>query len=328
MACGQEHRGGWHDGQGPAHRRHHSNVGTPCTNGELRTEQCYGVLVESGRCLWCRRLACYCRIQPCAVQSGSICLGFGSVVDVCWRGVLLDPKGAIVTLSPLQPAGTKTSHRALDDQSVVRELTGTFLPKVTYLTGPRGVEYRRDDQSGTARWYVYDGLGSVMGEVSPDGTLTRTQSFDVYGAVRTSSGTATTKHKFVGSLGHPSDDETGLVYMRARYYDPVVGRFASEDPGRNGANWFAYCSDNPVNAVDEDGRATNYVWLVTRLFVAVMTSDLFCGAFFAACCSLLLPLCAEIAAAGSVVGGATWEITGGCRMLPHRRSHGRVRDGE
>ena len=53
----------------------------------------------------------------------------------------------------------------------------------------------------------------------------------MYGAVRTSSGTATSKHKFVGSLGHPSDDETGLVYMRARYYDPVVGRFASEDPG-------------------------------------------------------------------------------------------------
>jgi YD repeat-containing protein len=108
-----------------------------------------------------------------------------------------------------------------DGTMFVREFTGTGTVKATYLPGPRGVEYRRDDVAGTARWYVYDGLGSVMGEVSPDGTLTRTQSFDVYGAVRTSSGTATTKHKFVGSLGHVSDDETGLTYMRARYYDPV-----------------------------------------------------------------------------------------------------------
>ena len=134
-------------------------------------------------------------------------------------------------------SGTTTTDYAYDSTMMVREFTGTGTVKATYLPGPRGVEYRRDDVAGTVRWYVYDGLGSMMGEVAPDGTLTRTQSFDVYGAVRTSSGTATTKHKFVGSLGHPSDDETGLVYMRARYYDPVVGRFVSEDPAANGNNW-------------------------------------------------------------------------------------------
>ena len=108
--------------------------------------------------------------------------------------------------------------------------------KATYLIGARGPEYRRDDVAGSVRWCLYDGLGSVMGEVAPDGTRTRSQSFDVYGAVRRSSGTATTKHKFVGALGHPSDDETGLIYMRARYYDPACGRFVSEDPKRSGAN--------------------------------------------------------------------------------------------
>jgi RHS repeat-associated protein len=102
------------------------------------------------------------------------------------------------------------------------------------------VEYGRDDGTGAVRWYVYDGLGSVMAEVAPDGTLTRTQSFDVYGAVRSSAGTDTTKHKFVGSLGHLSDDATGLIYMRARYYDPVTGRFISEDPARSGSNSFIH----------------------------------------------------------------------------------------
>jgi RHS repeat-associated protein len=104
------------------------------------------------------------------------------------------------------------------------------------------------------RWYVYDGLGSVMAEVAPDGTLTRTQSFDVYGAVRSSAGTDTTKHTYVGSLGHLSDDATGLIYMRARYYDPVTGRFASEDPARDAGNWYAYCDGDPVNRWDRNGR--------------------------------------------------------------------------
>jgi len=47
---------------------------------------------------------------------------------------------------------------------------------------------------------------------------------------------------------------TGLIYMKARYYDPALGRFASEDPGRSGGNWFAYCNDDPINFVDRTGK--------------------------------------------------------------------------
>jgi RHS repeat-associated protein len=149
--------------------------------------------------------------------------------------------------------GANTTDYVLDGSMFVRDLLNGMV-KATYLVGPRGPEYRRDDQAGTIRWYVCDGMGSVVGEVAPDGTLTRSQSFDVYGCVRTSSGTATTKHKFVGALGHPSDDETGLIYLRARHYDPVTGRFVSEDPKGHGANWFAYSHSNPTCAGDRTGR--------------------------------------------------------------------------
>ena len=104
-----------------------------------------------------------------------------------------------------------------------------------------------------------DGLGSVQGEVDPNGTVTASRKFDVYGLVRGSSGTSTSRHKFVGSLGHTSEDETGLLYMRARYYDPQIGRFASEDPGREDANWFTYCQNDPVNKIDESGRSAQAV---------------------------------------------------------------------
>ena len=139
----------------------------------------------------------------------------------------------------------------------------------TYLIGARGPEYRRDDtqteldsQGRTvtkARWYVYDGLGSVVGEVDPLGNLTSSPKYDVYGATRSNAGTATSKQGFVGSLGHVSDTETGLIYMRARYYDPNLGRFVSEDPGRSGTNWFVYCGNNPINTVDQSGKSFEWI---------------------------------------------------------------------
>jgi RHS repeat-associated protein len=149
--------------------------------------------------------------------------------------------------------GANTTDHVLDSSMFVRALLNGTV-KATYLVGARGPEYRRDDQAGTIRWYVYDGLGSVVGEVAPDGTLTRAQSFDVYGCVRTSSGAATTKHKFVGALGHPSDDETGLIYMRARYMDPLCGRSVSEDSVHHGTNWFTYVGQCPTNWVDKSGH--------------------------------------------------------------------------
>jgi len=128
----------------------------------------------------------------------------------------------------------------------------------------RGPEYRRD-ASGSYEWYVYDGLGSVIGTVDNHGVLLSTRKYDVYGGVRGSSGPSGTRHKFVGKLGHPSDDETGLIYMRARYYDPVTGRFESEDPSGNGINWYVYCSNNPVNKIDPTGLVTLGEVLTTEL---------------------------------------------------------------
>jgi RHS repeat-associated protein len=48
-------------------------------------------------------------------------------------------------------------------------------------------------------------------------------------------------------------DATGLYYFNARYYDPSVGRFITEDPARNGLNWFVYCNNNPLSRTDPSG---------------------------------------------------------------------------
>jgi len=148
--------------------------------------------------------------------------------------------------------GSVTTDYVLDGQSVVRTVKNGALDR-TYLHGLRGPEYER---VGTADpvWYLYDGLGSVLGTVDAQGNLVSTRKYDVYGAIRGSTGPAGSNHRWVGKLGHPSEGETGLAYMRARYYDPVVGRFTSEDPAGQGANWYADAAGNPISSVDENGK--------------------------------------------------------------------------
>ena len=83
----------------------------------------------------------------------------------------------------------------------------------------------------------------------------------------------TSSQKFVGKLGHPSEDNTGLIYMRARYYDPVNGRFASEDPAKVGRSWFTYCADNPVNYHDQTGREMSASDIIKALEEIMNTCD-------------------------------------------------------
>ena len=162
-----------------------------------------------------------------------------------------------------------TTYYAYDGQTLIREMhknvtTGALYNTATYLQGMRGPEYRRDDTQteldsqgktvSKCRWYVYDGLGSVVGEVDVNGSLTSSPKYDVYGLVRSNAGTASSAMGFVGGLGHLSEAGTGLIYMKARYYDPALGRFSSEDPSYNGINWFVYCDNNPVNEVDRSGK--------------------------------------------------------------------------
>ena len=49
------------------------------------------------------------------------------------------------------------------------------------------------------------------------------------------------------------DPETGLYYFNARWYDPVLGRFTTEDPARDGVNWYVYVLNNPLSFIDPTG---------------------------------------------------------------------------
>jgi RHS repeat-associated protein len=66
-------------------------------------------------------------------------------------------------------------------------------------------------------------------------------------------GTVSFKASFTGKQ---VDSDTGLYYFNARWYDSELGRFVTEDPARDGSNWYEYCRDNPLKYTDPTGRIT------------------------------------------------------------------------
>ena len=212
-----------------------------------------------------------------------------------------------------------TTDYVLDGQSVARDIVveGSTTTTRTYHPGIHGpLNCRKhvegqDPSTDTTRWYIYDGLGSVVGEVDKDGNVTASSKYDVYGGVRTGgTGTATTNHGFVGSLGHTSEAETGLIYMRARYMDPAAGRFISEDPVCSGVNWYAYCGNNPVNRADADGKKWVEKWY------AYCNNDWNCVSFYLGACAFVLGVVSLIASKISAVCEAN-AIAAAAACLPY-----------
>ncbi|TMN80632.1 MULTISPECIES: RHS repeat-associated core domain-containing protein [unclassified Pseudoalteromonas] len=77
----------------------------------------------------------------------------------------------------------------------------------------------------------------------------------------------------VGYTGHKFDTDLGLSYMQARYYDPVIGRFYSNDPvgfrDVHSFNRYAYANNNPYKYTDPSGAIAESVWDAASLSVGL-----------------------------------------------------------
>ncbi len=95
-------------------------------------------------------------------------------------------------------------------------------------------------RSGTTSYFHTDGLGSTTSLSNASGALAQTYTYDSFGKRVTSSGSLTNPFQYTS---RELDSETSLYYFRARYFDPNIGRFISEDPlGWDvGPNYYSYC---------------------------------------------------------------------------------------
>ena len=102
-------------------------------------------------------------------------------------------------------------------------------------------------------FYEQDGLGSVSSLTDSTGAVLNSYTYDSFGNLSASSGSFVNPYQYTG---RDYDSETGLHYYRARYYDPAISRFISEDPLRflSGVDdFFVYVSNNPLILKDPTG---------------------------------------------------------------------------
>ncbi len=106
-------------------------------------------------------------------------------------------------------------------------------------------------------YVLSDHLGSVRQLVGSDSQVDLAQSFDPFGVPFETFGSGESDFGYTGEWW---DAEAELLYLRARYYDPVGGRFVSKDPWQGdmsrpqSLNAWSYVQGNPLNFTDPSGR--------------------------------------------------------------------------
>jgi RHS repeat-associated protein len=120
----------------------------------------------------------------------------------------------------------------------------------SYVYGPGAKPIAQITPSGTM-WFHRDQLGSTRVLTNSSGQAVATFSYDVHGNLTSKTGSADTAIRYAGEY---RDSETGLIYLRARYYDPVTAQFTSRDPLESiTRSAYGYVGNNPVNRVDPLG---------------------------------------------------------------------------
>ena len=131
---------------------------------------------------------------------------------------------------------------------------GTLKRAYTWGLGADNLVAIHDYVGGHDYYVGQDQLASTRWVVRSDGTWQMTLRYASYGALIDSTGTLPFPLRYRW-IGREYDEETGLYYLRARYYAPSIARFIQEDPGGHAttSNPYAYGEGNPTNGRDLNG---------------------------------------------------------------------------
>jgi RHS repeat-associated protein len=121
----------------------------------------------------------------------------------------------------------------------------------SYIYGPNGIPIEQINSEGKALYLHHDQQGSTRLLTGSTGIAEGSMTYDPYGNLIANSGTKTTP---LGYDGQYTNSDTGLVYLRAREYNPAIDQFLSVDPLKAITEEpYSYVGDNPVNNVDPSG---------------------------------------------------------------------------
>ena len=151
--------------------------------------------------------------------------------------------------------GTATTNYLYEGNNIVGEYgTDWTLANAIYTHGAGSDSPISRDVDGLAGYYHQDGINSVVGMTNMVGDVSGSARYDAFGNTLEKTGNV----PLYGYTGR-EPDETGLIYYRARYYDPRIGRFTQADPAGfiDGINRYTYAVNNPVNFRDPSGLSVS-----------------------------------------------------------------------
>ena len=162
----------------------------------------------------------------------------------------------------------------LDGSRILREdrSEGTL----NYYYGVEGLTGFR--YNGVDYYYRKNLQGDIIGIINAVGTELVSYSYDAWGNIlwtEDDSGRNLAELNPFRYRGYYYDTETGLYYLNSRYYDPRTGRFINADAvdylgedAEFSCNLYAYCANNPVNRIDEEGTWAQ--WITKAIAVAAV----------------------------------------------------------
>ncbi len=156
-------------------------------------------------------------------------------------------------------AGGQTTRYHWIGQDLWNESDGTSITASNLY----GLDLVSRDVGGQTGYYLFNGHQDVTGIVDGAASILADYRYDAYGSLTQQNGTFDNPFRYTGEM---QDSETGLVYLRARYYNPAVGRFLTQDtfPGYlddpRTLNRYVYTASNPVNYVDPSGHFLETLW--------------------------------------------------------------------
>lgn len=208
---------------------------------------------------------------PCAVRMAHELFGRGAVVvpesvpKLLLSGLDGADADAVARTLGDGPAGLSMTDERYDvrtfvtssvfDVAQVAEETSTRSGNTRFAYG---LERLSEATDAATSFFLTDGRGSVAQTAHSGGSVASWMRYTAFGEV--SAGTDMREQTFFGYDAEEQSPLTGLIYLRARHYDPTTGRFGVADTYLGQAsdpitqNRYLYCASDPINHIDPTGH--------------------------------------------------------------------------